>query len=330
MNRSAHRLTRTLLGTLAVVGALALGAPRAAAYPYPGYVTGDTRSGDPSFVIRSGSPRYAVYSTANQTRYSNDRVNFTYAQQTMPVQPWWVNLNGTGDTWAPDVSYRNGQWFMYYSVSSFGSNRSAIGLATSPSGNPGTWTDHGKVIESFFYYNYNAIDPNLMVDASGRWWLSFGSFWDGIFMMELSPATGKAVPGATLIHLATRRPQNFENPIEAPFIFRRGAYYYLFVSFDYCCQGSNSTYNVRVGRSTSPTGPYIDAAGRRLLDGGGTIVLQSHDWVRGPGHVSVLHDSADNKDLLVYHYYDSRDGGVERYLGINWLGWDANGWPYVW
>jgi arabinan endo-1,5-alpha-L-arabinosidase len=166
------------------------------------------------------------------------------------------------------------------------------------------------------------------VDSAGKWWLAFGSFGRGIFMINLDPSTGKPRSATPRLTHVAQRPAVPGDPIEAAFVYQHGGYYYLFASFDYCCKGSDSNYSIHVGRSTSPTGPYVDQAGTAMLNGGGTLVLASHDWVHGPGGQSVVHDDADNHDLLVYHYYDSRRGGL-FYLGINFLEWDATGWPYV-
>jgi arabinan endo-1,5-alpha-L-arabinosidase len=105
-------------------------------------------------------------------------------------------------------------------------------------------------------------------------------------------------------------------------ITRKGNYYYLWVSFDKCCQGAASTYNIRVGRSTSVQGPYVDRDGKQLMAGGGTLVMASHGSIRGPGHCAVFTDT--DADVLVYHYYRQSDG--EAQLGINLLRYD-NGWP---
>lgn len=216
---------------------------------------------------------------------------------------------------------------MYYAVSNVGSPNSAIGLATSRSGEPRSWAHRGIVLRSAPGNNFNAIDPNLLVDTAGRWWLSFGSYRDGIFMVRLNPATGKPyVSAPRVIQLATR--PIARNPIEGPFVVQRGAYFYLFASYDYCCRGTLSNYSIRVGRARSPTGPYVDRQGVRLLDGGGSIVLASHGFVRGPGGQSVAYDRAQRQHLLVYHYYDARRGGTPR-LGINSLRWNAAGWPYA-
>ena len=311
---------------LALAGLAAAAAP-AGAYPMPGRVTGDTGIHDPSLLVRpSAFTKYVLFGTGNQTRISTDRIQFTNTGPAVAPQTWWQNFGAT-NFWAPDVSVQNGKYWMYYAVSTFGSQKSAIGLATSLTGDPGTFVDQGLVFQSAPGAPYNAIDPNLMVDASGRWWLTFGSFWRGIYTMQVSPSTGKPTSSnPTLYHLA-ERPTVAGDPIEAPIIFRHAGYYYLFVSFDHCCQGANSDYNIRVGRSTSPTGPYVGPGGVNMLQGGGGLVLASHDNVRGPGGQSARHDT--DHDILIYHYYDANRSG-QPFLGINYIGWDANEWPYVW
>ncbi len=128
----------------------------------------------------------------------------------------------------------------------------------------------------------------------------------------------------TLYHLAYRPAE--PHAVEGPYIISHGGYYYLFVSFGFCCRGTDSTYRIVVGRSDSPTGPYLDRNGTPMLAGGGTEILASHGAVIGPGGQSVLRDS--DGELLVYHYYDGNAGGAPR-PGLNLLGWDEQGWPYV-
>ncbi|MFD0592648.1 arabinan endo-1,5-alpha-L-arabinosidase [Catellatospora coxensis] len=238
--------------------------------------------------------------------------------------PWTTAYTGGGaNLWAPDISYRDGRFLLYYSASTFGSQRSAIFLATSPTGAAGSWTHQGLVIESSSAVNYNAIDPNLFVDAAGQWWLAFGSFWTGIKSVRLDPATGKRSTTDTAVRALAQR-QTASGAVEAPFVYRRGGYYYLFTSFDLCCRGASSTYRTMVGRSTSPTGPFTDRNGTALTSGGGTQILAGHGSVHGPGHPAVLADNG--QDVLFYHYYT--DSGAAR-LGINLLGWDSAGWPFV-
>lgn len=313
---------RKLALTTLVVAMTVVFAPPASAYPAPGRVTGDVGVHDPSMVKRPEGG-YLVAHTGNDIalKTSADRVAFRDAGTAFPGGAPWTGAytGGSRNLWAPDLSHHNGRYWLYYSASTFGSNRSAIFLATSPTGASGTWTHRGLVVESRAGDNYNAIDPDLVVDDQGRWWLSFGSFWSGIKMIALNPATGLRAD-STLRSLAGRD----GGPIEAPNIVKRGNSYYLFVSFDYCCRGASSTYRVVVGRSTSVTGPYVDRAGRALTSGGGTEILAGQGGVHGPGHQDVFGDT--DHDILVYHYY--ADNGAPL-LGLNWLGWDSAGWPYV-
>ncbi|MFE0739163.1 family 43 glycosylhydrolase, partial [Streptomyces sp. NPDC058855] len=180
-----------------------------------------------------------------------------------------------------------GRYWLYYAVSSWGTNHSAIGVATSLTGLPGTWTDHGKVFSSETTDSWNAIDPAI-IRADGRLWMSFGSYWTGIRMIELNPFTGKALPNPTVHHLATR--PDVPYAVEGPEIVKHGRYYYLFASYDACCAGANSTYKIKVGRSTSVTGPYADSTGKPMLEGGGDLLLEGHGRYIGTGGQSVFQD----------------------------------------
>ncbi|MGP4111581.1 arabinan endo-1,5-alpha-L-arabinosidase [Streptomyces sp. 4N509B] len=302
-------------------GAGARAATPRQAYPNPGAVTGDIAVHDPTVVKRPDGSYLLAHTGDNVAlKTSADRTAFRNAGAVFPGGAPWTEsyTGGSRNLWAPDISYHNGQYYLYYSASTFGSNRSAIFLATSPTGNSGDWTDRGRVIESRTSDNFNAIDANLIVDG-GRWWLSFGSFWSGIKAIEIDPATGLR-RGDSLISLAGRG----GDAIEAPYIFRRGNYFYLFVSFDLCCRGADSTYRIMVGRSTSVTGPYVDRNGVDMNNGGGTEILAGHGSINGPGHQAVFADS--DYDILVYHYYN--DNGTAL-LGINWMSYDSAGWPYV-
>jgi arabinan endo-1,5-alpha-L-arabinosidase len=322
MRNPIAALRRSVLPLLAAVVMTVAMAPNALAYPLPGRVTGDVGVHDPSVVKRSDGS-YLVAHTGNNIalKTSTDRIAFRNAGSVFPNGASWTTTYtaGSRNLWAPDLSFRNGQYYLYYSASTFGSNRSAIFLATSSSGNSGTWTNQGLVIESRTSDDFNAIDPDLVVDDQGRWWLSFGSFWSGIKMVALNPSTGKR-SDSTIRSLAGRG----GGAIEAPNIVKRGSFYYLFVSFDRCCQGAASTYRVMVGRSTSVTGPYTDRNGVAMNSGGGTEILAGQGSIHGPGHQDVLADA--DSDVLVYHYY--ADNGASL-LGINLLAIDSAGWPYL-
>lgn len=312
----------TLFAALAMTAVSVTVAPQASAYPGPGLVTGDINVHDPSVVKRPGGGYLVAHTGDNVAlKTSTDRTAFRNAGSVFPNgAPWTTTYTGgSRNLWAPDLSYRNGQYYLYYSASTFGSNRSAIFLATSTSGNSGTWTNQGLVVESRTSDNFNAIDPDLVVDDQGRWWLSFGSFWSGIKMVALNSSTGKR-SDTTIRSIAGRN----GGAIEAPNIVKRGSYYYLFVSFDLCCRGASSTYRVMAGRSTDVTGPYRDRNGVAMTSGGGTEILAGQGSTHGPGHQDVFGDS--DSDIIVYHYY--ADNGASR-LGINLLAFDSAGWPYL-
>lgn len=218
---------------------------------------------------------------------------------------------------APDISYYNGRYWLYYSISSFGSNTSAIGLASTDSLALGKWRDDGLVVRTTSADNYNAIDGDLVIDKDGNPWLSFGSFWSGIKLTKLDKKTMK--PTGTLYSIAAR--PNNGGAVEAPNITYKDGYYYLFVSFDRCCLGVNSTYKIAYGRSKNITGPYYDKNGKNMLEGGGTILDAGNDRWKGPGHQDVVDNS-----IIVRHSYDALDNGVSKLL-INDLYWDSAGWP---
>lgn len=283
---------------------------------------------DPCIIKQDGN--YYIFSTGYgiPIKRSNDLYNWQSIGSVFTTIPDWAlaEVPGATNIWAPDISFHNNTYYLYYSISTFGSNRSCIGLATNTTLDPDdsdyAWVDQGKVIESKSYNNWNAIDPNVVVDDSGSIWLSFGSFWSGIKMVALDSTTMKPDSGnPTLISLARR----FTSPaIEAPFIIRKNGYYFLFVSFDYCCRGAESTYKIMVGRSSQVSGPYVDKAGNQMLSGGGTLILSSSDRWRGPGHNAVLIE--DDKTWLIYHAYDAQNYGRPT-LRIQSLEWTNDGWP---
>jgi len=287
-------------------------------------LSGSLNAHDPVIVAAGGS--YHFFSTGNgiSVKTSPDLLNWSAGAPVFASAPAWFQQLVPGyagrSVWAPDVSYFGGQYHLYYAVSTFGSNRSCIGHATRADLDAGEWTDHEAAFcsnQPGQNDNYNAIDPNVVLDEAGSPWLSFGSFWSGIKMIHLD-LNGDRV-GTELIDLASRG----GGAIEGPFIVRRCGYYYLFVSFDACCQGLNSTYNLRVGRSPTLSGPYVDRAGTAMMNGGGTLVLQKGgDWI-APGHNAVLFDGT--RAYNVYHALTATNGA--SMLRISELVWDSDGWP---
>jgi arabinan endo-1,5-alpha-L-arabinosidase len=261
---------------------------------------------------------------------SPDLHRFTLCGNVFDSVPDWAlrEVPGARGIWAPDISFYRGRFHLYYSVSTFGSNRSIIGLATNQTLDPSSphyrWVDEGKVVGSTPEDDWNAIDPNLAQDEKGEPWLVWGSFWGGIKMRKVDPETGKLSARDPRLHsLASRRPRK-PPAIEAPFLVRKGGYHYLFVSFDLCCRGKESTYNVVVGRAREITGPYVDQTGKPMMEGGGTLLLEGTERWHGPGHPAVLLEAG--ADLLVFHAYDGTTGRPA--LQISTMVWEE-GWPRV-
>jgi len=294
-----------------------------APYPMPGAVSGNGTGVHDPFMLRDAGGTYWLSGTNNTLASSSDRINFTNAGSALaPIPSWTTTYTKGGMLWAPNVAYMNNQYYQYYSASSMGSQTSAIGLATAPTPNSSTWTDQGIVISSSPSTPYNAIDPSVLQDGNGSWWMSFGSWWNGLYLMQLDPTSGKqSTANTTIYHLAQR-----SHGLEGSYLYYYNGYYYLFASINNCCSGVNSTYRIIVGRATAVTGPYYDRGGLNMLNGGGTIVLSAHDNINGPGGQTLMTDS--DGPLIVYHYYDGNNNGSAT-LGINRVGFTADGWPFV-
>lgn len=323
------------LALLAATGAAAAQTPPTATLN--SRLSGDlTPTHDP--VIAREGDTYYVFGTGLSVRTSKDLVTWTAGKALLDnTLPAWAEkaVPGAKGMWAPDIAFVNGRWRLYYAVSTFGSNRSAIGLATSPTLDPAApgygWRDEGLVVLSTPASDFNAIDANFVIDRQGRHWLSLGSFWSGLKLFALDPKTGKpADPTAKPYSIAQRpAPRGAPAPVEAPFILDRGGYYWLFASYDYCCKGAASTYYTVVGRAKAITGPYLGKDGSSMLQGGGTIFLRADlpekQRFRGPGHVGFLHDK-DGTDYVAYHAYDRENKGAPT-LRIAPVTWGADGWP---
>jgi arabinan endo-1,5-alpha-L-arabinosidase len=243
-----------------------------------------------------------------------------------------------GHIWAPDISEHGGTYYLYYAISLGGKITSAIGVATNKTLNRSSpdfgWVDRGMVLQSVLNRDlWNAIDPQLVIDEHATPWLVFGSFWSGLKLVKLQPDFLRVAEPQEWYAVAKRersvlRPDVDPEPaaIEAPFIFRKGDYYYLFVSWDYCCRGIRSDYKMLLGRSRDVKGPYLDRQGKSLAQGGGTLLLAGNARWPGVGHNSAY--TFDGRDYLVFHAYDARDGGKSK-LKILEMKWDGEGWPLV-
>lgn len=299
---------------------------------------------------------YHIFSTGMgvSEMTSADMKTWNIQPAVLSTIPAWAidSIRGyRGHTWAPDISYHNGQWLLYYSCSTFGKNGSAIGLATNKTLDAKSpdyqWTDQGPVIISHQRKDqYNAIDPNLIVDSHGTPWLTFGSFWDGIQMVRLKkdfktldgkPFTISRRTGRKITLNELNNVENYtiegndtieagSNAVEAPFIIKNGKYYYLFVSFDYCCRGERSTYRTVVGRSKKVTGPYVDSKGQPMAKGGGDTLIGPNAEYFGAGHNAAY--QFDGQWYFISHAYVKAENGRAKLL-IRKMSFNADGWPVL-
>jgi arabinan endo-1,5-alpha-L-arabinosidase len=332
---------RLLIGTAAVLLIGAAESRKPELLPLEGDIE---RVHDPAII--KDKDTYYVFCTGRvpgggiiPIRTSKDLHRWTLAGAVFERLPEWClkEVPAARDAWAPDISYYRGKFHLYYAVSTFGRNLSAIGLATNATLDPASpdyhWEDQGVVVRSTAGVDdFNAIDPNLVVEDREHVWLNWGSFWGGIKMRRLDPVTGKLSSVDPALYSLCARPRT--NPdisragdgaVEAPFLIRHENYWYLFVSYDHCCRGAKSDYKVVVGRSPKITGPYVDRDGKALMEGGGSLLVeaQTAKW-HGAGHEAVLQES--DHDYLVFHAYDAVSGRPS--LTISTMEWE-NGWPKV-
>ncbi len=303
--------------------------------------TGDTSPVHDPAIIRQGSKYYVFVTDAgNQTgflpiRCSSDKIAWSACGYVFSALPSWVSTTvpAAVNLWAPDLSFFNGVYHLYYTASSFGSQTSAIGLATSPTldqTDPAyKWTDQGPILTSTTGSNFNAIDPNIMTDTDGTVWLTYGSYWNGIFQQQIDPLSGKITPGTTY-HLAQRSASDSpSDAIEGASVVHKGSYYYLFTSWDACCNSNASTdnYKIVIGRGTSVHGPFLDMNGTDMAAGGGYILLQGDNvnW-SAPGGQTAYIDSTDG-DLIVFHALSIKQNYLD-YLFVRSLDF-STGWPVI-
>lgn len=297
-------------------------------------LTGNTDIHDPTLAIVDGT--WLAFGTGQEGGLGQGAIRIKSSPDGLAwsdagwlgkgVPAWTRDVLGykPRNLWAPTISAHKGTYYLYYAASSFGVQVSAIGLMTNAHLDPrhpaDGWQDQGLVLKSGNSDDFNAIDPFRIDTPDGRAWLSFGSYWDGIRLVEIDPTSGKPLTGASYHKLATR----FGAAIEASSILYHEGHYHLFVSYDRCCAGVASTYRIMVGRADAITGPYFDQKGRPMLKGYATQVQRTSGRYIGPGGQEAF--ATPRGDILVYHYYDGSALGVSR-LEIAPIRWTADGWP---
>ena len=306
------------------------------------FVTSNPMVHDPVMAKEDGV--YHIFATGMgiQRMTSKDRKNWQVkAMPVMTVIPKWTRDSVPGfdkHVWAPDIIRWHNKWWLAYSCSTFGKNGSAIGLLSAAKLDSPIWNDEGCIVASRENRdNWNAIDPNFVIDDNYTPWMVWGSFWDGIQIVRLdttmhvakgekprtlarryAPGTTTAEPNPTSAHAGT-------NAIEAPFVMKHQGYYYLFVSWDYCCRGSKSNYRVAVGRSKNVDGPYLDKRSNDMLNGGGTVLLEGDKkQYEATGHCAAY--SIDGKDIFICHGYSTEMKGAPVLIQRE-IRWTDDGWP---
>lgn len=298
---------------------------------------------DPS-IIRQGSTYYAF--STDVVGYvsrghlpihcSRDKVNWTLCGSVFPgAMPSWLKqkVPGMVGLWAPDISYFNGEYHVYYNASTLGSQQTVIGLVTNTTLDPSDaaykWEDRGLVLESKDGDDFNALDPNILTDSDGSVWLTYGSYWSGIKQRQIDPSTGMLLASNPTHYDLATRPTVPHDPIEGASLVHHGGYYYLFVSVDYCCAATTAqdNYKQAVGRSTSPHGPFLAEDGTPMMSGGGTILLRGDSNWNAPGGGTAYLDSGSGDSLLIFHAQNLSDGGTP-YVWLKKIQW-VNDWPVI-
>jgi arabinan endo-1,5-alpha-L-arabinosidase len=282
---------------------------------------------DPSTVIQHAG-RFYTYGTGAGLPIlaSDDGWTWRRAGSLMSALPGGkpgaeVLAKGGNNTWAPDIIHIGDKYFLYYSAPGT-QPKSAIGLLVGRTLDPESadyqWEDGGPVVWSDGIEDCNAIDPGVLLDADGRLWLTYGSYFGYIRLVELDPKTGKR-------RYPDRAPANIAINSEASILIQRDGWYYLLVTHGSCCQGANSTYNIRMGRSRKVTGPYLDNMGIDMIEGGGKLFAASRGRNVGPGHFGLL-DLGQGVEKFSLHYEADLDRGGVSVLDIRPLLW-RDGWP---
>ena len=247
--------------------------------------------------------------------------------------------NPTGEFDAPSL-LDNGKYIFYTVYDENDSTiRDAIGVAENI-GSPDSpeWIDKGIVVQSFDenLSTARAMDPSVIRDNDDKVYLVFGSHAGGIYVTELDSST-MLLSNYNDKPTTSDYPERFINiafnngidevEIEAPYIYKNGEYYYLFVNHGKCCNGINSTYFIVAGRSKNIGGPYFDKNGKDMLNGGGSVILKTEGRYIGPGHAGIL-TTSEYGDIFTYHFYDGFDNGISK-LGVRSLSWNSEGWPIL-
>ena len=278
--------------------------------------------------------------------WTKNETVFVDAYDKLPAS-WLEDLLPTNELayWAPALASSTEMYYSVYDLAMPG--RACIGHAKAVGvGKNAVWVDTGApVVCTSGPESENepvAIDPALFDDAEGNKWMVWGSHGAGIYVSLLDVETGLLAndgdatfsTDSDAFHFVAQNEEGGANGgIEAPYILHYGSYYYLFVNWGACCGGTDSTYNIRVGRSTSPNGPFLDKSGVDMTEGGGSLFLESTGRFTGPGHAGTF-SYGEEQVAFSYHFYDAEHADIPTpdnnwaSMAINELTF-VNGWPVL-
>jgi arabinan endo-1,5-alpha-L-arabinosidase len=281
---------------------------------------------DPSTVIEAGGKFY-VYATGLPAFESDDGWTWHRTGSVMQAVPGGkpgpdVIARGGNSSLAPDIIRSGDKYFLYYAAAG-PQPKAAVGLLVGRTLDPASpdykWEDAGPVVWSDGVEDSNAIDPGVMRDPTNdTMWLTYGSYFGYIRLVELDPKTGKRLHPEL-------KPVNIAINGEASDMIYHDGWYYLLLTHGSCCAGANSSYNIRMGRSRRVTGPFLDNMGIDMLQGGGKLFVGSSGRYVGPGHFGLL-DLGDGVQKFSCHYEADLDRGGMSVLDIRPLLW-RDGWP---
>lgn len=280
---------------------------------------------DPTFIKGDDGYFYA-YSTQGRLGdipifRSPDLVNWEYVSCAFPKGSVRPAVLPDGAFWAPDIIKLGDKYVLVYSQSKWGEetlNGLGLAVADSPTG---PFIDLGKLFTSEEIGVRNSIDPAFVLTDDNDLYLLWGSF-SGLFMIELDADNLTVKDGAEPFQVAG-------NAFEGSHVFKHDGKYYLFASVGTCCEGDNSTYRVKVGRSDSPMGPYMDRNGQPMLENNATLVVEGDEYSKGPGHGSQITTDDNGRTWYLYHGYINGRSKEGRMMWLDEILWDDEGWPYI-
>lgn len=331
MNKSCFIALALLAGALASCSDNDSGSHVSYRHPYSNPLT-DYSAADPT-VLKENDHSYYVYCTNTwQALHSTDLVHWTKCDHNLfEVRPSFVTGSGVS-VWAPDIEKIGDHYVLYYAMSAMGKPAdAAIGTAYSDSPSGPFKLDRSRDGKGLLFTSKeidvrNSIDP-CFYEEDGKKWLFWGSF-NGIYAVQLSD-DGMNVLDGDLAAAKQNKVRVAGTAFEAPYICKRGNYYYMFASVGACCNAMLSTYTLVVGRSESLLGPYVSRSGVSMLDNGYDIVIRANDHFVGPGHNSEIVTDSQGHEYLLYHSYHRMTPDKGRFLMLDRITWSEDGWPQV-